>query len=71
METKGKDETTIEDDKMVQKISVEEFIKKNRISRWAAWIFMKDLLDDEYSEKELEKKYKKFLKEKPAKEVKK
>jgi hypothetical protein len=53
------------------KITIQEFVQKERISPWAAKVFIKTLDDEEYSETILKRKYKKFVEEGKVEEVKK
>lgn len=45
------------------KMNVSDFIRKERISPWAARVFMKTLDKEEYTEIELKKLYKDFVDE--------
>lgn len=55
---------TKEDDIITNdKIRIQDFIQKERISPWAARVFMKNLNRNEYTETELKKLYKEFVDE--------
>ena len=57
--------------KKEDKITLQEFVKKERISPWVVKVFSKQLKSDEYTEKEFKKQYNEFIVKDKKEEVKK